>query len=113
MNFSVVVIVCAAAALVGAVCTAYQVFMIVKADAEARGLKHPKLWGTFALSGNNSAGLLLYLINRRKHPVVNMTGERQHRIDVGKKRALAGIVFLAVGAIGVVVTLILGESTII
>ncbi|MDE6031709.1 MAG: hypothetical protein K2G32_08825 [Oscillospiraceae bacterium] len=112
MKLSTVAIICAAAALVGAVCTAYQMFVIVKADAEARGLKHPKLWGMFALSGNNSAGLLLYLITRRKHPVVNMTAERQHRIDVGKKRALAGIVFLAVGAIGVVVALTLGEAPI-
>lgn len=112
MNFNIVVIICAAAALVGAFCTAYQMFMIVKADAEARGLKHPKLWGMFALSGNNSAGLLLYLITRRKHPVVNMTEERQRRIDVGKKRALAGIVFLAVGAIGAVVALTLGEAPI-
>lgn len=112
MNFNIVVIICAAAAFVGAVCTAYQMFMIVKADAEARGLKHPKLWGMFALSGNNSAGLLLYLITRRKHPVVNMTEERQYRIDVGKKRALAGIVFLAVGTIGMVVALTLGEAPI-
>lgn len=107
MNYAILII-CAAAALVGAVCTAYQMFVIVRADAEARGLKHPGFWGLFSLSGNNSSGLLLYLIGRRKYPVMDMTEERQQRINIGKRRALAGIVFLGAGAAGLVITLALG-----
>ena len=76
MNYAILII-CAAAALVGAVCTAYQMFV-------------------------------MYLIGRRKYPVVDMTEERQQRINIGKRRALAGIVFLAAGAAGLVITLALG-----
>ena len=45
-------------------------------DAAARGLKHPKLWGLLAANGNNSSGLLLYLIGRRNYPM-NSIDSRQ------------------------------------
>ncbi len=98
-------IVCFAAIIVGALHVGFQLFKIVSLDAEARGLRHPRLWGLFATSGNNSAGLIMYLISRRKHPVINMSEEVIHEIESRKKRAGAGILFLALGAVGFVITI--------
>ena len=53
--------------LPGAVNTAYQVFKIAELDARSRGLKHPKFLGFIAIGGQNSSGLILYLIGRHKY----------------------------------------------
>ncbi len=71
----------------------------------ARGLKHPKLWGMLAANGNNSSGLLLYLIGRRKYPRNAIDIKQLQLMDKKKKAAGIGLVFLAVGAIGLVVCL--------
>ena len=89
----------------GIVC--FELFKIASLDAQARGLSHPRLWGLLAASGNNSAGLIMYLISRRKYPVINMSEEMIHEIESRKKRAGAGILFLALGAIGSVITIAL------
>ena len=39
--------------LMGAFALAYQIFRLTELDAKCRGLKHPKWWGLFSLSGNN------------------------------------------------------------
>lgn len=98
-------VVCFAAIIVGALHIGFQLFKIASLDAEVRGLSHPKLWGIFAMSGNNSSGLIMYLILRRKHPVKNMSKEVCQEIESRKKRAGIGIVFLAAGAIGFVITI--------
>ena len=59
---SILAIICAAIALVGGIETVYQIYQLTVIDATIRGLKHPKLWGLLASNGNNSSGLLLYLI---------------------------------------------------
>lgn len=96
-------LVCAAVVVTGAVNTAYQLYHIVKSDAEARGLKHPRFWGFLAMNGNNSSGLLYYLIGRRNYPVVNMTKACREEIETRKKRALIGLIFVMVGGIGMVI----------
>lgn len=63
----VLAVIFSAAAVVGAIETVYQVYQLTVIDAAARGLKHPKLWGLLAANGNNSSGLLLYLIGRRNY----------------------------------------------
>lgn len=83
------------------------VYKMVEMDAASRGLKHPKFWGFFAMNGNNSAGLLMYLIGRRRYPVLQMTEEMKMEIEKRKKRAGVGLIFLAVGAIGFVVFLMM------
>ena len=83
-----------AIALVGAICTAWQIYQMTVSDAKARGLKHPKFWGFWAMNGNNSSGLILYLIGRRKYPVQNMS------IEAG-----AALVFMTLGAIGFVINI--------
>ena len=89
----------AAAVIVGGFFSMYQLYRLVQVDAECRGLKHPRLWGAFALSGNGQSGLILYLIGRRKYPVLSMTEEQRSAIAGHKRRFGVGLSFLAVGAI--------------
>ena len=90
-----------AIALVGAICTAWQIYQMTVSDAKARGLKHPKFWGFWAMNGNNSSGL----IGRRKYPVQNMSIEDQAKIKTRKKAAGAALVFMTLGAIGFVINI--------
>ena len=71
-----------AIALVGAICTAWQIYQMTVSDAKARGLKHPKFWGFWAMNGNNSSGLILYLIGRRKYPVPAARGNRRRGLYI-------------------------------
>lgn len=96
-----------AIAIVGAVETIYQLYRLTEMDAAARGLKHPKLWGLFTANGNNSSGLLLYLIVRRKYPLNSMDSNLSAMMDKRKKAAGVGLIFTAIGAIGLVIGLVL------
>ncbi len=95
-----ILLVCFAVALVGSVSTAYQLYHIVKSDAKARALKHPKFWGLLAINGNNASGLLPYLIARRNYPVINASKEYQTELKQRKKRILVSLLFTASGTIG-------------
>lgn len=88
----------AAVVLVGGIVSMYQLFRLVETDSECRGLRHPKLWGMFAVTGNHSAGLLFYLINRRKHPILSMTDGQRTYIGRCKKKIGVGITCLVIGA---------------
>lgn len=101
MNWSILLsVICGAVALVGAFDVIFQIYHMTVIDATARGLKHPKFWGLFTISANNSSGLLMYLIGRRNYPVINLSESRQREMERRKKSAGAGLVFLAVGTIG-------------
>lgn len=98
----------AAALIVGGFFNMYQFYRLVQVDAECRGLKHPKLWSAFAVSGNNSAGLLLlYLIGRRKYPVLSMTEEQRKFMERCKRKIGVGFIFLAAGSIILVLSMLL------
>ena len=99
----VLAVIFGAAAVVGAIETVYQIYQLTVIDAAARGLKHPKLWGLLAANGNNSSGLLLYLIGRRNYPVNSMDSKQVVIMEKRKKAAGIGLVFVVVGAIGLVV----------
>lgn len=86
--------------MIGIIDIIYQVFQWTILDAKARGLKHPKFWGFFALSGNNSSGLLMYLIGRNKFPILNMSEPVREEMAKRKKLAWVGAVAFAVGVIG-------------
>ena len=106
MNLNIVLaVICGAVALVGAFCVVFQIYQMTVIDATARGLKHPKFWGVFAMNGNNSSGLILYLIGRRKYPVQNMSIEDLEKIETRKKAAGAALVFMTLGAIGFVINI--------
>lgn len=70
--------------LVGGIETVYQIYRMVLIDAAARGLKHPRFWGFFAMSGNNSGGLIMYLIGRRRYPVLHMSDDDKKEIEKRK-----------------------------
>ena len=91
-----------AAAVVGGAETVYQIYKLTALDAAARGLEHPKLWGLLAANGNNSSGLLLYLMQRRNYPLKAIDGEQLQLMEKRKKSAGIGLAFMAVGAIGFV-----------
>ncbi len=96
-------VVCIAVAVVGAIGITYQIYQIVLIDARARGLKHPKFWGIFTVCGNNSSGLLMYLIGRRKYPIINLSDYEKQKLNYHKKVTGVGIIFVAVGAIGLTI----------
>ena len=100
----VLAVICGAAAFVGVSCVVFKIFKKTVIDATARGLKHPKFWGVFTMSGNNSSGLLMYLIGRRKYPIVNMSESNSKELEKRKKSAGIGLLFLAVGVIGMICT---------
>ncbi|WP_010297590.1 hypothetical protein [Clostridium senegalense] len=85
-------------AILGASTLAYQVFKMTELDAISRGLKHPKFWGIFSLSGNGGGGLLLYLIGRRKYPSFMSNADRLI-MESRKKKAGVSLSFLAVSTI--------------
>ena len=97
----------AAVLMVGGVFSIYQLFRLVKTDAVCRGLQHPKLWGFLSISGNNQGGLILYLIARRKHPIISMTSEQKTLIESCKSKIGVGLIFLVTGAIACIWGIIL------
>lgn len=101
----VLAVIFGAVAVVGGAETVYQIYKVTVLDAAARGLEHPKLWGLLAANGNNSSGLLLYLIQRRKYPLKAIDGEQLQLMEKRKKSAGIGLAFMAVGAIGFVLCL--------
>ncbi|KPI54505.1 hypothetical protein C4097_03955 [Clostridioides difficile] len=106
-NKNMLILICFAVALVGSVGVVYQIYHMTVIDAKARGLKHPKLWGLFAMNGNNSSGLIIYLIGRRKYPIINMSKEDCKEIESRKKSVGVGLIFLAISAIGLVICITL------
>ncbi len=93
--------------IVGALEMIYQIYHITVIDATARGLKHPKLWGFLAMNGNHTSGLLLYLIGRRNYPLIDLSTDSQSEIERRKKAAGIGLIFLVIGAIGLVISIML------
>ncbi|MGN0288501.1 MAG: hypothetical protein ACI4DQ_02650 [Lachnospiraceae bacterium] len=93
--------------LLGSASLAYQTYKMVELDAGCRGIRHPGFWGAFAISGNNSSGLVFYMLNRRKYPL-RMSEEQKEEMERKKKKALVSTVFLVAGAILVLYFLVFG-----
>lgn len=89
----VLAVICGAVALVGTFCVVFQIYHMTVIDATARGLKHPKFWGVFTMSGNNSSSLLMYLIGRRKYPIVNMSESNSKELEKRKKQQVSDCYF--------------------
>ncbi len=86
-----------AVSLVGGIFSTYQLYKLVKTDAACRGIKNPSLWGTLAASGNNQSGIILYLICRRRYPIISVTDEQRTFMNKCKKKFSVGLVFLVIG----------------
>lgn len=93
-----IIVIGAAIVIVGGVFAVYQLFRLVGTDAECRGLKHPRFWGVFAVSGNGQSGLILYLIGRRKYPIISVSNEQKLFMERCKKKFRVGIIFQVIGA---------------
>ena len=94
--------ICMAVVIVGTIETTYQIYKLIILDASARGLKHPKLWGLLATSGNNSSRLLLYLLGRRKYPIKDIDDHQKILMNKRKKSASVGLLFIVLGTIGLI-----------
>lgn len=99
---SILAIICVAIALVGGIETVYQIYQLTVIDATIRGLKHPKLWGLLASNGNNSSGLLLYLIGRRNYPIHSIDDKQVLLMNKRKKAAGIGLIYIVIGTIGLI-----------
>lgn len=93
--------------LVSSIDVTYQIYKMTIIDAQARGLKHPKLWGFIATGGRNSSGLLLYLIGRRKYPIKSISETDRQEIETRKKTIGIALIFVAISTIGLVINIIL------
>lgn len=102
---SILAIICAAIALVGGIETVYQIYRFTVIDATIRGLKHPKLWGLLASNGNNSSGLLLYLIGRRNYPINSIDSNQKIKMIQRKKAAGISLCFMVVGILGLILSI--------
>lgn len=95
--------------LLGAITLSIQVYKLTELDAQCRGLKHPKFWGLFSMSGNNGCGgLILYLIGRRKYPIT-MTEVEIQNMNRYKKRALVALCSITIATIALLVVCIWGN----
>lgn len=103
----ILAIICSAVAFVGVFCVSFQIYRMTVIDATVRGLKHPKLWGFFTISGHNASGLLTYLIRRRKYPIVHKDENSFKQLERCKKIAGIGLLFVVVGAIGLLCTILI------
>ena len=99
---SILAIICAAIALVGGIETVYQIYRLTVIDATIRGLKHPKLWGLLASNGNNSSGLLLYLIGRRNYPINSIDSNQKTKMI---QAAGISLCFMVVGILGLILSI--------
>lgn len=85
-------------AILGGATLYYQVYKMTELDATSRGLKYPKFWGFFSLSGNGCGGLLLYFIGRRKYPSYMSESDKQV-MELRKKKAAVSLSFIALSTI--------------
>ena len=94
--------------LIGVITIVYQIYKITIIDAKARNIKHPKLMGLLATSGKSSEGLIIYLLNRKKYPIKQISDNELNEINRRKKISFVSIIFIVIGAIGFVFCLLTG-----
>lgn len=94
--------------LIGIITVVYQIYKITIIDAKARNIKHPKLMGLLATSGKSSEGLIIYLLNRKKYPIKQISDNELNEINRRKKISFVSIIFIVIGAIGFVFCLLTG-----
>lgn len=89
----------AAAAAVGGLFSAYQLCLLVQADAKRRGLKRPRIRGPFPPSGDGGSGILFYLVVHRKYPILSRSAEQTRFMERCKRNIGTGLACLAAGVI--------------
>ena len=66
---------------------AYNLYNMIKIDAESRGFKHKKLISLLSVTAQNGSGLLLYLLARKKYDS-QMTALQRKEFEHYKKLSL-------------------------
>lgn len=90
--------------LFGLINVVYQFYRMAELDARCRGLKHPKIMGLLATSGQRGEGLLVYLFARRDYPT-NMTEDDKERMKSRKVKCIFSMALVALGVICLIITL--------
>lgn len=104
MNWNTIIsVMFGAIVAVGAIFFLYQLHNIIVIDAKTRGLKHPRIWGLLPLGNNTGGGLLVYLISRRNHPIINITENDKLEMSRRKKATSIGLSFICLGTIGILI----------
>ena len=85
--------------LVSIIAFFHSLFQFIAADAESRHMKHPKLWATSLALDDDGGNFLLYLFNRRKHPVSDAREEDKNEKEKYKKRMKKALVLMIAGMI--------------
>ena len=67
--------------------------------------------GLLATSGKSSEGLIIYLLNRKKYPIKQISDNELNEINRRKKISFVSIIFIVIGAIGFVFCLLTGQYT--
>lgn len=84
----------------GLICIMFQIYRIIAIDAKSRGLKHPRYWALFAMSGDNSSGLFAYLFTRKRYPVIDMNKKSLRELRRRKRLIVVGFILIIIGVIG-------------
>lgn len=88
----IIMVISGAVFLVAGFILQYNIYQMTQIDANARGLKHPKLLGVLNISGNNgNAFLLAYLIGRKKYPIQNISKKDLQALESYKKKSLLSL----------------------
>lgn len=100
MDVRLLMMICGAALTIfGGIQLARMIYQLTVMDAQARQLPHPRFWGIFNISGNNSSGnILLYLLGRRRFPIKDASSLDPQRVTDCKKQARLALVFHLLGA---------------
>ena len=103
MNIKIVFLaVCAIVYLIGMVLTVVHVYRFTVTDARSRGMENPKAMGILAASGQRGGGMLLYLLKRKKYPVISISAEEKKLLRQCKVRTVICVAVMVMSVAGVI-----------
>lgn len=106
-NIVMIIVVCCAFIIVGIVTFIINLYKLVVIDATSRNIPKARFWGVVSLGGNNSSGLLLYLIKRRNFPVIELSKDEKIEKDRRKQTIKVGFLFTIIPLLIMIYTVVL------
>ena len=101
MNTKIVFLtMCAIAYLIGIVLTVVHVYRFTVTDAKSRGMENSKAMGLLATSGQRGSGMLLYLLKRKKYPVISISAQDKKLLSQCKVRTGIGVAVMVMSIAG-------------
>ncbi|AXY25512.1 hypothetical protein CL176_05620 [Suicoccus acidiformans] len=101
--YLITMVIAGAVFIMGAIMLNYNLYHMIFIDAKARGMKSPNLRGFFALSDGKGAGLLTYLLSRRKYTRRELTIDEKIDFTNYKKKAILSLLIFLCGAIPLII----------